>query len=251
MQNHPTHAYAVIADTLRNEILAGQPAPGERLPTERGLAQRFHVNRLTVRRALDQIEEERLIHRRHGSGTYVSPAPTRRIPVMIDYTGSIRKHAPGLQRKVLDWGWKAPDPDLAACLHLAPPARVLWANRVDEWKGTTVACDQAFVAEPYARSLTLLRLAKVDFLEVWMKNADFSIVSCSQTIEAVPATDWVAKALALQPGQPVLQSSETYQATDGGPAGFFVSYYHPTHMCIASHYDWRRLAGPRQAKGNR
>ena len=59
--------YRQIADRLREAIQAG----ATRLPTERQLAARFSVARVTVRRALDVLVGEQLISRRRRLGTLV------------------------------------------------------------------------------------------------------------------------------------------------------------------------------------
>ena len=53
-------------------IEAGGWQPGVRLPSERELEARFHCARLTVRRALQELQSEGLVIRRHGSGSYVA-----------------------------------------------------------------------------------------------------------------------------------------------------------------------------------
>ena len=60
-----------IGARLREEIEAGQPHPGARLPTEAQLAQRFAVNRHTVRRALDELARDGLVRVEQGRGAFV------------------------------------------------------------------------------------------------------------------------------------------------------------------------------------
>lgn len=66
---------AAIAARLRQAILDGTYADGERLPAERDLAQHFEASRGTVREALRRLEEIHLVSRRLGSGTFVSHRP--------------------------------------------------------------------------------------------------------------------------------------------------------------------------------
>ena len=63
---------AWITAQLRQAIAAGQYAHGEKLPPERQLAEAFGTSRTTVRAALDQLEADRLVSRRIGSGTFVN-----------------------------------------------------------------------------------------------------------------------------------------------------------------------------------
>lgn len=66
--------YQVIYDDLASRISTGELAPNERLPSELSLADQFGVSRMTVRQALDRLADERLLRRRPGAGTFVSPA---------------------------------------------------------------------------------------------------------------------------------------------------------------------------------
>lgn len=67
-----TGGSAAIASRLQKAILDGTYAYGARLPAERDLASHFGASRSTVREALRQLEERRLLTRRIGSGTFVS-----------------------------------------------------------------------------------------------------------------------------------------------------------------------------------
>ena len=71
----PDGGAAGISQALREAIVRGSYARNERLPPERDLAEAFGVSRNTVRQALRRLEDERLIVRRTGSGTYVSFRP--------------------------------------------------------------------------------------------------------------------------------------------------------------------------------
>lgn len=67
--------YERIARRLREAIEGGSYGQGDRLPAEVQLAEQYEVNRRTVRRALDVLEEEGRIDRQHGRGTFVKGAP--------------------------------------------------------------------------------------------------------------------------------------------------------------------------------
>lgn len=63
--------YQTIAFILRDEILEGQYAGGQMLPTEEQLAQRFAASRQTVRQALSVLVSDGLISKLRGSGSRV------------------------------------------------------------------------------------------------------------------------------------------------------------------------------------
>ena len=60
-----------IQDWLEFRIKEGEMPPGSKLPTEQELAERFGVNRHTVRRALTLLSEKELIRTEQGSGSFV------------------------------------------------------------------------------------------------------------------------------------------------------------------------------------
>jgi GntR family transcriptional repressor for pyruvate dehydrogenase complex len=64
-----------LAESLAIGIRDGQLPPGQRLPTEAGLAQRFGVSRTVVREALSRLRTLGLIETRQGSGAYVKAVP--------------------------------------------------------------------------------------------------------------------------------------------------------------------------------
>ncbi len=74
--------YLQVADRLRGAIQSGELRPGEALPTEKQLAERYGVSRPTIRAALGLLRTEGLIDARQGSGAYVRlrRAP-RRVPI--------------------------------------------------------------------------------------------------------------------------------------------------------------------------
>ena len=61
-----------IASALEADISGGKRQPGERLPTEAVLTERFAVNRHTVRRALEELEARGIIRVEQGRGAFVA-----------------------------------------------------------------------------------------------------------------------------------------------------------------------------------
>ncbi len=63
----------MLVDTIRDALtdLIEQMQPGQRLPSEDALAERFGVSRPTVRSALIALEQEGRVSRQHGRGTFV------------------------------------------------------------------------------------------------------------------------------------------------------------------------------------
>ena len=64
--------YIKIHNQLRRDIENHVYKVGDRIPAERQLAEQFKVSRMTLRQAIKTLEEEGILERRLGSGTYVA-----------------------------------------------------------------------------------------------------------------------------------------------------------------------------------
>ena len=78
-------AYQEIAQEIQRAILAGRLNTGERLPSERSMAQQFQVGRLTIREALRTLETKGLIRIKQGrgGGSYIGITDPTVLPSMI------------------------------------------------------------------------------------------------------------------------------------------------------------------------
>lgn len=75
MTNTDEPLWRQIAETLRDEINTGAYQSGDKLPSEARLADRFGVNRHTVRRSLADLAEAGLVISRRGAGVFVAAQP--------------------------------------------------------------------------------------------------------------------------------------------------------------------------------
>ena len=65
--------YREVADALQRQIDAGELDAHDRLASEREIAERFGLSRMTARQAVELLVRRGVVYRRPGSGTYVSP----------------------------------------------------------------------------------------------------------------------------------------------------------------------------------
>lgn len=87
------HLYLQVIDRLKGDIAKGIFQEKEKLPSEFELAKSLGVSRATLREALRLLEEENVIIRRHGVGTFVNPRPvfTSGIEQLTSVSSMIRK----------------------------------------------------------------------------------------------------------------------------------------------------------------
>ncbi|WP_418964286.1 GntR family transcriptional regulator [Cetobacterium sp.] len=67
--------YEKIYKELKKSIQKGRIKEFEKLPTEMQLCETYSVSRITVRKALEKLEQDNLIQKFRGKGTFVTPFP--------------------------------------------------------------------------------------------------------------------------------------------------------------------------------
>ncbi|MHB1405580.1 MAG: GntR family transcriptional regulator [Desulfitobacteriaceae bacterium] len=73
LTNGPTPYYQQVKEYLRTLIDSGKLGEDEQIPSERELCLQFGISRTTIRQALNESEQEGLIYKVHGKGTFVAP----------------------------------------------------------------------------------------------------------------------------------------------------------------------------------
>ena len=75
---HPRITQDVIVSFLRDPILAGDSHPGDRLPSQMGIAKKLKTSSLTVKRAMQQLVAHGFARTKPGVGTFVADHPPHR-----------------------------------------------------------------------------------------------------------------------------------------------------------------------------
>jgi len=95
------HLYLQVIDRIKREIEKGNYKENEKLPSEFNLSKMLGVSRATLREALRILEEDNVVTRRHGVGTFVNPKPvfTSGIEELTSVTHMIKESGknPGVQ----------------------------------------------------------------------------------------------------------------------------------------------------------
>ncbi|WP_160051147.1 GntR family transcriptional regulator [Nocardiopsis sp. FR26] len=135
----PWGTYHQIAESLRARITSGDLAPEDALPSEAALREEFGVSRTTVRRALAELEAERLIKALPGTGRVVCTAEERKsVPAEETPLAQYRRIAADL-RELITSGHLAPGdalPSEAALVEQYGVSRGTARQALSELEGT-------------------------------------------------------------------------------------------------------------------
>jgi GntR family transcriptional regulator len=119
--------------------------PGDPLPSERELAERYDVARMTVRAEITRLAGEGLVERVQGRGTFVAEARVAQAAALSSFTEDMRARGLKPGSEVLGQGTVAADDLVARRLGLEPGAQVVRVRRVRTADGEPMALEEAFL----------------------------------------------------------------------------------------------------------
>jgi GntR family transcriptional regulator len=127
--NSSTPLYLQVYTEIREKIISGTLLEGFSLPSERRLAQDLKISRVTLRMALELLEQEELLRRRHGSGTYVAKKRiVQPLSSLSSFSDDMRSRGLKPGGKLLSLERVRPSPQEALHLALKPTADI-WRIR--------------------------------------------------------------------------------------------------------------------------
>jgi GntR family transcriptional regulator len=119
-------------------------SPGDPLPSEAELCERFSVSRMTVRQALAELTNDGLVERRRGQGTFVAHRPVHRRPgVFLSFTEEMNRRGVQATSRLLSAGLDDARRSEVLDLGLAPDSQVVRVTRVRLADGVPVALEDA------------------------------------------------------------------------------------------------------------
>lgn len=210
--------YVSVANTLECEI--GQLAPNSLLPTEEQLSRRFGVSRVTVRAALDLLENSGLVSRLRGRGTVVSPEKvTRRFAPLSSFEKDLTSQGVRFETQVLDYrkSIAAPAPILK-CLNLSHDDKVGCLSLLRLVDDRVVCHDLRYYPVEIAERIDPARAEKEDASEILESVVGTPITKVHWESEIIPASAEVAEALGVASRTLVLANLYTWFVDNGRPA---------------------------------
>ena len=122
-----------------SELIATELNPGDRVPSERELMARFAVSRATVRQAIDALERDGLLERRHGSGTFVAERRVTSRLHLASFSQDMARRGLVPTTQLLSAERIGADDEVAAALGLSPGAPVAHLERLRSADGRPMA----------------------------------------------------------------------------------------------------------------
>ncbi len=217
--------YLQIKELLLRELGSGKWLQGERLPTEATLANELGVAVGTLRKALAGLEQEGVLERRQGSGTYVAEGHSGqaiyhffRLENLMGKTGVPSAEVIALQRM---------QHQQAARQMQLDDSQVFWRIRRQRLlDSVVVAIEDVMLPEQRAPELHIDQLHESLYLH-YREQFGFWIANVVDAVTVGQMPDWGNKALGLQPKEPCGMVQRQSFDQHGEIAEFSLLWFNP------------------------
>src|SRR5579863_1784205 len=223
--------YAQVYDSLRDRIQSGQLAPGAVLPTEKALEKHYGVSRITVRRALDDLERQGLIERGRGRPARVAVPLVAATHIRVDEElSSILEIGRGTEAQVLAYAWRMPDAEVAERLQVAADEPVLEVERLRSRGGRPVLHTLARVPAPVGALLNRAALQDTTMLDQ-LAARGVQAARAEMEMYARACNAHIASLLGLNAGEPVFVMERLVSDTTGRPIQSLTATFRADSFC--------------------
>lgn len=223
--NYQKSRYLVVIDLIKEKIKNGELEPGERLPSENQFAKQLHVSRTTLREALRTLEEENIITRRHGVGTFVNKKPvfSGGIEELFSLTDLIEREGKTPGTELLYSGYVEPQEEEIKELGLEKNEQVLLVKRVRTANNMPlVYCIDKIPAHIIPNGYQLNEESIFLFLE---EEAGVTISYAQADIETMGYHEEISETLGCEPGTPLLILKQVHYDTLDQPVLYSINFF--------------------------
>jgi GntR family transcriptional regulator len=213
--------YHAIAEALRDRIRRGELEPGAPLDNQRKLARTFGVTLMTLRQALEVLERENLIVRRHGLGTFVSaPSIDYNILELRRFAGDLSAQGEDVATRVLGARFVMGDRRAIAALGLAAPARLWQLERLRLVDGHPMSLQRSLLPTRVGEEVMRADLVTTPLRQALEFKLGITITRARESVSAVRLGRREARELGCRPGVPAFESERVSYSDAGEPVVF-------------------------------
>jgi GntR family transcriptional regulator len=211
-----TPHYLRIYRDLKRKVAGGAYAPSERLPTQRELAGSYGVTVMTVRQALQLLEQEELVVMRHGLGTFVAPQRIRyELGNLRSLAQEVTEQGLELQTRVLRRELVEPHPHVAELLQLQPGEAAFSIERLRFVGPVPVVYQQSQLQPQLADTLAAADLGTGSLYDYLQRELDVELAHAEERIHAISLAAHEATLLEEEPGAAALLSERVTFSVGG------------------------------------
>ena len=217
-------AYLQIHDQIKKEIDEEVWQSGQRLPSERDLAETFQVSRMTLRQAITLLVEEGVLERRVGSGTFVASTRVQeKMRGTTSFTEIMKSQGKTPSSQLISYRRTLPSKQEVEKLGINKTENIIRMERVRYADKLPVVYEVASIPEKFIKNFNKEEITSHFFQT--LQEHGYKIGKSQQTIYARLAKEKIAHYLGIPRGHAILALTQVSYFEDGTAFEYVKSQY--------------------------
>lgn len=208
-KNSPIPIYHQLEEKVKSLIENGDLKPGDILPSEREYAEKYGISRMTVRQAISNLVNERLLNRIKGKGTFVMEQKfEQNLHGLTSFTEDMKARGMVTSNKLLNFEIIPANLKLAEQLGIQKYGPVYEIKRIRFAEKIPMALERTYIAANLVKGITedIVKNSLYQYIE---NTLQLKIDGGFQVIEASIANDEEVKHLDIPNNSPILLMERT------------------------------------------
>jgi GntR family transcriptional regulator, N-acetylglucosamine utilization regulator len=204
-RNSPLPRYYQLKEIMRERVQSEEWKPGDLIPSERELSEKYGISRMTARQAITDLVNEGLFYREQGKGTFVSQRKiTQQLLRLTGFTEDIRARGQKPGTKVLSAEMVPADETTAEKLRIGPGTRIFRLQRLRLADDEPLAIELSQISFKGCERLLEEDLEQNSLYRLLETKYGIPLMEADQELEAGLAGNEEAQLLKISINRPVL-----------------------------------------------
>jgi len=210
--------YLQICELIREKIDSGEIVIGSRIWSESDIMEKFGVSRNTARKAIETLQNEGIVSRIQGKGSFVSqPKVDYGLQSLMSFSEEINEKKLEPSSKVICFTREHPDSFHAANLKIPEDHWVFKLERIRFADQHPIAYQVTFIPENLCPGLLDYNFTKKSLYEVFEKHYNHVLSWQKTIIKPVVADNYIAGMLKVSSQTPLLYTESITYLAGGTP----------------------------------
>lgn len=230
-RNNSVPLYEQLKDIIELKINSGEYKAKEQIPSERELGEKYNVSRITVRQAIALAEQEGLVSKVHGVGTFVaSPKIKQELSTVADFQSTVSQLGLIASTDLIDTNIITSDFKLSKILNTNVMEKVLNLQLLGYGDDSPIVYYNTFF--PFELGEKIKKIAQLfidekrpfSTLDLYKEIEECTPTHVEQTFESLAAPVYLADILKVEPNFPLLRITSILHQ-DNIPLEYKEAYY--------------------------
>ncbi|MCK4423892.1 MAG: GntR family transcriptional regulator [Candidatus Omnitrophica bacterium] len=222
----PIPLYYQLKEIIREDIDKNRLVPGQPIPSERELVERYNISRMTVRQAVSGLVNEGYLYRQHGKGTFVADLKIKKgLLKLPGFSRDMSERGLKTRSRVLESAEISAGLRLAKTLDIKAEDKVYRIKRLRLVNGRPMALETTHLAAKFCQGLLDEDLSKESVFSLLETKYNLKLKNSYQVLEPVLASEEEAELLGIKKDHPVLVMEGTTFLTNGRPIEYVRGVY--------------------------